>query len=90
IKYDKWAPDIRERYMMDAEELYHHWDCPATKALYEAEDKGRAEGIAVGEARGREEKREMVRQLLRNNVDMNVIAISSGLSIEEIESLKAH
>jgi predicted transposase/invertase (TIGR01784 family) len=49
------------------------------------EAKGRAEGEARGEAKG---KREMARCLLRSNIDINVIATSSGLSVEEIESLK--
>jgi predicted transposase/invertase (TIGR01784 family) len=53
----------------------------------------REEGIAIGEERGEvkgrmEEKREMARSLLRNNVDINIIANSSGLSVAEIQSLK--
>ncbi|MDR2646208.1 MAG: hypothetical protein LBC04_03495, partial [Holosporaceae bacterium] len=42
-----------------------------------------------GEERGKMEKaREIAVNLLRNNVDVNIIAASSGLSVEEIESLK--
>jgi predicted transposase/invertase (TIGR01784 family) len=36
-----------------------------------------------------EEKREIARELLANKVDIPVIAISTGLSIQEIEQLGA-
>jgi predicted transposase/invertase (TIGR01784 family) len=59
-----------------------------------AEARGRAEGIAIGEERGEARgelkgKREMAIGLLKSGVDVNIIAQTSGLSIEEIESLKS-
>jgi predicted transposase/invertase (TIGR01784 family) len=68
------------------------------KAEGEAKGKaeGKAEGIAEGIAKGIvegvekgriEEKREIARELLANKVDIRVIAISTGLSIREIEQL---
>jgi predicted transposase/invertase (TIGR01784 family) len=53
-----------------------------------AVEAAKEEGIAIGEERGREEKRKMVVGLLRSAVDVNIIARTSGLSIEEVESLK--
>jgi predicted transposase/invertase (TIGR01784 family) len=55
--------------------------------------KGYEEGIAIGEERGEargelKKAREMARCLLRSNIDINIIAASSGLPVEEIESLK--
>ncbi|MDR0753522.1 MAG: Rpn family recombination-promoting nuclease/putative transposase [Holosporaceae bacterium] len=55
---------------------------------------GEERGIAIGEERGREEgelkgKREMALELLRASIDVNVIAKTSGLSIEEVKSLKS-
>jgi predicted transposase/invertase (TIGR01784 family) len=46
-----------------------------------AEKKGLQKGLQKG-------RMEMARNLLKNNVDINVIADSSGLSLEEIKSLK--
>jgi predicted transposase/invertase (TIGR01784 family) len=75
-------PQMRELIRMREDGLHDY-----NSDINSAERRGRAEGKAEGRE---EEKREMVRQLLHNNVDINVIAISSGLSIDEIESLKAH
>jgi predicted transposase/invertase (TIGR01784 family) len=46
------------------------------------------EGIAIGEERGREEKRKMAQKMLRKCVDLADISEFTGLSIEEIESLR--
>jgi predicted transposase/invertase (TIGR01784 family) len=65
---------------------------PQTRELIRIREAGRhdyvsdinsakREGIALG-------KRELARNLLKNNVDISVIADSSGLSIEEIKSLR--
>jgi predicted transposase/invertase (TIGR01784 family) len=55
-----------------------------------AREEGIAEGIAEGEARGElKGKREMASGLLQAGVSADIIAQTSGLSAEEIESLKA-
>jgi predicted transposase/invertase (TIGR01784 family) len=53
-----------------------------------ARAEGEAKGIAIGEERGREEKRKMAVGLLQSGVDINIISRTSGLSVEEIKSLK--
>ena len=48
-----------------------------------------AEGETRGEARGEERKqREIARNLLRGGVNINLIASSTGLSIEEVQQLQ--
>jgi predicted transposase/invertase (TIGR01784 family) len=66
-----------ERYAMKHDEII--------TSLSDAEKKGRAEGRAEGRM---EEKREMALGLLQAGIDVNIIAQTSGLSVEEIESLK--
>ena len=47
------------------------------------------EGETRGEARGEERKqREIARNLLRGGVNINLIASSTGLSIEEVQQLQ--
>jgi predicted transposase/invertase (TIGR01784 family) len=54
------------------------------------EEKGREEGIAIGEEKGREEgKRETAIKLLSMGLHVDQIATATGLSEEEIESLKS-
>ncbi len=70
-------------------------------AFQDGERKGRAEGKAEGKAEGRAEgraegkvegraeaKRETAKNMLKLKIDLNVIAASTGLSIEEILSLQ--
>ncbi len=58
-------------------------------AFQDGEQKGRAEGKAEGKAEGRAEaKRETAKNMLKLKIDLNVIAASTGLSIEEILSLQ--
>ena len=47
--------------------------------------EGHAKGRAEGRAEGREE---IAKNLIRNGVDISIIADSTGLSKEEINSLK--
>jgi predicted transposase/invertase (TIGR01784 family) len=47
--------------------------------------QGRSEGMAQGRE---EEKISIVKTMLENNVDINIISISTGLTIEEINELK--
>jgi predicted transposase/invertase (TIGR01784 family) len=54
-----------------------------------AVEKATAEGIAIGEARGKAEgKKEAARKMLKKGVDLEDISEFTGLSIDEIESLK--
>ncbi|MDR2646148.1 MAG: hypothetical protein LBC04_03185, partial [Holosporaceae bacterium] len=66
-----------ERYAMKQDEIA----TSISDAKKEGEERGKAEGKL-------EKAREIAVNLLRNNVDVNIIAASSGLSVEEIESLK--
>ncbi|MDR1595708.1 MAG: hypothetical protein LBR91_02155 [Puniceicoccales bacterium] len=92
IKYDKWIPKVQKKYLLDAKELGKHWDCPASHALYQAEDKGREEGMAKGKAEGRaegkeEEKRGIARTMLENGIGLAIVCKCTGLSIDEIRTL---
>ncbi len=50
--------------------------------------KGKKEGLAEGKAEGiNEEKRRQAKALLEHNVDIDIIASVSGLSIQEIREL---
>ncbi len=52
-------------------------------------EKGREEGEKIGIEKGKkEEKIEIARNLLKQNIDIDVITISTGLSKKEIEELK--
>ena len=64
------------------------WD---NYAVYKhAEDKGIIKGEAKGRAEGRvEEKKEIALNLLAYNTPIDIIAKSTGLSIEEIKKLKS-
>jgi predicted transposase/invertase (TIGR01784 family) len=69
---------------------------PTTKKLYNdrdelhaAEARGREEGIEIGEARGENKKAiEIARNLLSQNIDIDIISSTTGLSAEEIAKLK--
>lgn len=50
------------------------------KYLQEAEDKGKAEGIA-------QEKLAIAKNLLNNGLDLNIISQSTGISLEELKKL---
>ena len=81
----------------------YRWECYGTKVSYEfpvfriMERKGiekgiqlgRTEGIQLGEARGIQLGRtETARNLLRMGLDLAKIAEATGLSLEEVQSLK--
>lgn len=60
------------------------------EGLAEGEAKGEAKGIEKGVEKGKkEEKKEIARGLLAQGVDIGVISSATGLSIEEIESLRS-
>ena len=49
---------------------------------------GIEKGIAIGKEQAKKEKEQIARNFIRNGVDISIIADSTGLSIEEINSLK--
>ena len=56
--------------------------------IVSAEEKGRDEGIEIGKAEGKiEGKIEVAKNLLLQNIDINVVASATGLSIEQIKKL---
>lgn len=65
--------DLRQKTIND-------YNSEMTVALETGREEGREEGRI-------EAMREMARNLLQNNVEINMIATVSGLSVEEIESL---
>jgi predicted transposase/invertase (TIGR01784 family) len=79
LRYVSCDPEVRRGY-----DDYMRWQNDQINAQSHAFNKGKREG----ETRGRMEgMTEMARNLLKNNVDINVIARSSGLSVSEIEKL---
>ncbi|MCG0279064.1 MAG: transposase, partial [Thermanaeromonas sp.] len=63
------------------------------KGLKEGEEKGKLEGRLEGRLEGklegeRKAKLQVAKNLLLLNVDIDTIAKATGLSLEEIESLK--
>lgn len=59
------------------------------KGREEGRKEGREEGIQIGEARGKtEEKNLIAKNLLKAGITKDLIAASTGLSIEEVKKLK--
>ena len=69
--------------MWDNYAVYKHAE---EKGIIKGEAKGRAEGRAEGRV---EEKKEIALNLLAYNTPIDIIAKSTGLSIEEIKKLKS-
>ena len=69
--------------MWDNYAVYKHAE---EKGIIKGEAKGRAEGRAEGE---KEKAKEIALNLLAYNTPLEVIAKSTGLSIEEIKKLKS-
>jgi predicted transposase/invertase (TIGR01784 family) len=65
---------------------------PQTQELYFEREKAihdQANIYSTGVRRGREEEKiSIVKNMLENNVDINIISISTGLTIEEINGLR--
>jgi predicted transposase/invertase (TIGR01784 family) len=83
--FEKAKNDPNVRALIEAREKNLH-DYMNDILCAKAEDV--EEGIAIGEAKRIKEKREMALGLLQAGIDVNIIAQTSGLSMEEIESLK--
>ena len=57
--------------------------------LYQAKLEGKEEGIIEGEERGiRKRNIEVAKNLLKSNIPVEVIAQSTGLSVEEVDKLR--
>ena len=95
-------PEARERLRVDSlsqkdkQAYYRHLEAVRhMKSLFDtSRDEGYQEGIIKGEAKGRvegrvEEKKEIALNLLAYNTPIDIIAKSTGLSIEEIKKLKS-
>ena len=56
--------------------------------LYEAEQKGKAEGIAQGKAEGIEEnKKEIAKKLFESGQTKEFISAITGLSLDELDNI---
>ena len=95
-------PEARERLRVDSlsqkdkQAYFRHLEAVRhMKSLFDtSRDEGYQEGIIKGEAKGRaegrvEEKKEIALNLLAYNTPIDIIAKSTGLSIEEIKKLKS-
>jgi len=87
LAYDRyWDAVSRERTIIhDGEQRGLAKGLEIGKA--EGIEIGRAEAQAESDAKLKEEKLEMARKLKQAGVDVNIIAASSGLSVEEINGL---
>ena len=83
--HQKW----RAEYMLWDDQV-REWKEEAHEAgLSEGREEGRKEGIAEGEKRGKKENAiETARKLLKCNVSAGIISEFTGLSPEELDSLK--
>ncbi len=69
--------------------LYKGFEKGMEEGMQKGMEQGIQKGMEQGKMKGEIEKAiKIARNLLNQNIDLNVIAISTGLSIEEIESLK--
>lgn len=79
-----FTPEEREAY-----EDHLKWLRIEANTLKKYEQKGREEGIQIGEARGEEKKALVIaKNLLKAGLAKDLIAESTGLSVEEIIKLK--
>ena len=78
LRLSKWVPHLVHAYEKETADPFDEY---ATMFAVE-----RAEGKEKGKL---EEKREIALNLLAQNVDIKVISVATGLSEEEIETLKS-
>jgi predicted transposase/invertase (TIGR01784 family) len=84
-KYDLLPSEVRDQYIKEDKSY-------SSISIYakQREDKGRTEGFTEGIAKGRaEEKKEVACNLLKIGIDPSAISQATGLSEEEILSLKS-
>lgn len=99
----KEAFETADQHNWSAEEMevYDYWSakkgdeiCQLITAENKGIAKGKAEGLAEGEAKGKAEGRgeglvEVAKNCLKNGMDITTISKITGLTIEEIEKLRA-
>ena len=91
----KYSESERRQYEESRKDYWDYYSTVTTaekkgraEGLAEGMEKGRAEGRAEGEAKGRAEERlKNARNLKKNGVPVDVIAVSLGLTEEEIAQL---
>ncbi len=83
---DLGGENIMDEYMKEAEEVSFEGGVgEAYDKEWALRDQGYREGMSQGKSK---EKIEIAKNLLKNNVDISVIASSTGLTEDEINSLK--
>ena len=83
---DLGGENIMDEYVKEAEEVSFEGGVgEAYDKEWALRDQGYREGISQGKSK---EKIEIAKNLLKNNVDISVIASSTGLTEDEISSLK--
>ncbi|MGL9718923.1 MAG: Rpn family recombination-promoting nuclease/putative transposase, partial [Wolbachia sp.] len=91
VKYN-WSDDERALYEWNKKNENDNVSCLNQKfneGIKVGQEKGREEGIQIGEEKGREaEKIEVAKNLLKAGVSIDLIAESTGLSLDEIEQLQ--
>ena len=77
-EHERYLAELRQKYIMDK------------KAIEDAGfDKGLETGIEQGLKQGKEEKTiDIAKKLKKENVDINIISKTTGLTEEEIKNLK--
>lgn len=85
-------PKFREymTYEEDQRKIYNsRMKCAEKEGYNNGLSKGMKEGLEKGIEQGiAESKSEIARKLINNNIDINIILESTGLSIEELEKIK--
>ena len=82
-EYMQRIADLREKAIMDEKEVYR-------TGYHEGEVHGRTLGKKEGEDHGKAlEKKEIAKKMKEENIPIETIAKVTGLTIEEIESMKS-
>ncbi len=97
------VPEIAEAVSLSEESAYtprelevydSYWDSVRREktlildSYTEGKAVGKAEGEALGEAKLKNERRDIARTLLKQNVGIDIVMLSTGLTREEIEDLQ--
>jgi predicted transposase/invertase (TIGR01784 family) len=81
MKFEKWTPNMKEAYQRDIDEIMRFYSPQIAMDLYEAEEKGKAEGAL-------EKARKMALKMLKKGNSIDDIAELTELNKEEILHLK--
>ena len=95
---DLGGENIMDEYVKEAEEVsfeggvgeaYDKEWALRDQGYRDGLSQGKAEGISEGISQGKiESKKEIAKNLLKNKIDISIISSSTGLTEEEINSLK--